>query len=143
MGSAAIIRNGSKAANTGIPLNINGGFDRVDFGIKLQASYRDKAKELTLDRKSVEADTLILKPDGREVAIDFKHAKNQGSYSNKSDLETQVRGVVNALRTGDINEFHFVTNGHFSKGFRNVVDEANKLLIQEGHTPISYHNHVS
>jgi hypothetical protein len=145
MGSAAIIRSGSTAGNTGIRLHITPGRDRLDFGIKLQSSYHDDERQLTINRRSNEADALIYRPGGREVAIDFKHAMNQGPVSDKGVLKSQVAGVVNALRTEEIHEFHFVTNGHFTKGakgFMAVIDEANKLLTEEGRTPISCHDHV-
>ena len=151
MGTAELIRSGSTATNTRLKLHIDVGSDRVDHGIKLQASYLDPERKLFQSRKEIEADILIYKPGGREVAVDFKHAKGGGGFSDKggkgntragkSDLASQLAGVVNALKTGEIHEFHFATNGHFSTGFKEAVDQTNATLPRDC-KPISLHNHV-
>lgn len=116
MGRAELQRTLSPATNTGgLPLHIDISRDKVDHGVPLQASYLDPERRLFQSRKSIEADILIWKPDGREVAVDFKHAKGGGGFSDKggkkntlagiSDLATQLVGVVNALKTGEISEF--------------------------------------
>lgn len=152
MGRAELQRTVSPATNTGgLPLHIDISRDKVDHGIPLQASYLDPERRLFQSRKSIEADILIWKPDGREVAVDFKHAKGGGGFSDKggkkntlagkSDLATQLVGVVNALKSGEISEFHFATNGHFSSGFKEAVERANENLPR-GCSPISLHEHV-
>lgn len=142
MGVASLIRRSSTAKNTGAKLRITAGIDRVDFCNKLQAGY--PVKGLEISRKTVEADAQIWR-SGREISIDFKHAKGGRSYSakqGKAELEQQVHGVMNALRTGEAHEFHFVTNGHFSKGFMKVIDKANESLVDSGIEPIACHEHV-
>jgi hypothetical protein len=154
MGAAQLVRRPSTARDSEAVLSITPGQDRVDFGIKLQASYADDERKLFQDRKTIEADLLISKPspEPREVAVDFKHAKNAGGFSDKSgrektlagisDLATQLKGVVNALRTGEIDEFHFATNGHFTDSFTDAIKRTNEELQEADLTPISLHEHV-
>jgi hypothetical protein len=161
MGTASLIHGSSKAANGGgLPLRVDP-LDRLDFGIKLQASYRDDARTLFQHRKTIEADLLIYRPPpqpniffqhGQEIAIDFKHAKDGRGYTDKdgrektkagsSALATQLAGVVSALKTGEIDEFHFVTNGHFSEAFQEAVNDANRTFAALRLSPISMHEHV-
>lgn len=164
MGTASLIHDSSAAANIGgLPLRVDP-LDRLDFGIKLQASYQDDDRRLFQHRKTIEADLLIYRPPpqpnillerGREIAIDFKHAKDGRGYTDKdgrektksgtSALATQLAGVVSALKTGEIDEFHFVTNGHFSEGFREAVDDANRTMKAASGQDldlISMHEHV-
>ncbi len=161
MGTAALIRKNSIASNTnGLPLHITP-LDRFDFGIKLPARYLDEERVLFQNRKTIEADILICRPPPqpnmllepyREIAVDFKHAKDGKGHSDKegakktkegtSALATQLAGVVNALRTDDIHEFHFVTNGHFSRGFKEAVERTNLELVALECQPISLHEHV-
>ena len=161
MGTASLIRGASKSVNSdGLPLHVDP-LDRLDFGIKLQASYEDDERTLFQHRKTIEADLLIYRPPpqpniffqpGREIAIDFKHAKDGRGYTDKdgrektkagtSALATQLAGVVSALKTAEIDEFHFVTNGHFSEGFQAAVNDANETFTALRLSPISMHEHV-
>ncbi len=158
MGTAALIRKGSKAKNTGTLLTISPG-DRVDFGEKIFLNREKKQSgemELRAPRKTIENDTSLWKMDeGREIGIDFKHVKGGGSYGDKGELKGQVDNVVRAIRHGQIHEYHFVTNGHFSTGkikadgtktagFMGVIEAANKELAEAGClAQISCHEHVT
>jgi len=153
MGTAALIRQTSQPSNQGgRPLSITAGSDKVQHGIKLQGRYFDSQRELYQARKTVEADIIIQKPGGRDIAVDFKHVKGGGSVSDKggreatrrgeSDLATQIFGIKAALKTGEIHEFHFATNGRFGNGFKEAVETANRDLAQGGHAPISLHENV-
>jgi hypothetical protein len=161
MGTAALIRKPSNAADKAdSPLYITSR-DSLDFGIKLQARYADDERKLFQKRKTIEADLLISRPPAqpnvllethREIAVDFKHAKHGKSYSDKSGgqntelgesaLSTQLKGIFNALKTEEIHEFHFVTNGHFSESFRHAVEKTNAALLSEGCCSIALHEHV-
>lgn len=153
MGTAALIRQTSQPANKGgRPLSIQPGVDRVDHGIKLQGRYFDDRRELYQSRKTIEADIIIKRPGTADIAVDFKHAKDGGSVSDKdgreatkrgeSALATQLFGIKGALQTGEIEEFHFATNGRFSDAFRDAVSNTNRELAQSGDAPISLHEHV-
>ncbi|MBX7255916.1 MAG: hypothetical protein K1Y02_06110 [Candidatus Hydrogenedentes bacterium] len=161
MGTAALIRKSARATGKpDSPLYISPR-DSLDFGIKLQASYADDERKLFHSRKTIEADLLISRPPPqpnrllephREIAVDFKHVKHGKSYSDKdgeqktkegtSSLAKQLKGVASALKTEEIHEFHFVSNGHFSESFRRAVDNANSELIAYGCKPILLHEHV-
>lgn len=142
MGTAALIRNGSKATNTGKLLTITPGVDRVDFGDKI--SLNREGNESASPRSSIERDTSLWKKiGGREIGIDFKHVQSGGSYGDKGELKGQVDGVVRAIQHGQIHEYNFVTNGHFAPGFMKVINEANEKLTETGGPPISCHEYVS
>lgn len=77
------------------------------------------------DRITVEADLLICRPARTlgyyNVGVDFKH-----SYTGHPPLEqSQVDGVLVALKTGEIQEFHFASNTSFSPGAVEMIDAAN------------------
>lgn len=100
--------------------------DRVDFGVKFQASYDGASSELKDQprRLTVEADTYIQRHE-KIIGIDFKYSKN-GEYSSYSI--DQLKGIKNAILTGECTEFNFVTNGRFSEGFTKAVDQINQDL---------------
>lgn len=106
--------------------------DRLDFGIKLQASYKNvPAKDLDQPRRgTVEADLFInrnrgpLEPD-KIIGVDFKHSR--GSTYDNYDMQ-QIKGIQVALQTGEIHEFCFVSNVKFSQGFKDKIQATNEEL---------------
>jgi hypothetical protein len=108
--------------------------DRLDLGIKLQASYKDGPRIMQPRRKTVEADAFIQRPDPETgdtkiLGIDVKHSMNAGTYHGKGDeFSKQIDGLVVALRAGEIHEYHFVTNGHFDVGVKELIEKANDRL---------------
>lgn len=149
LGSAALIHQESNAKNTGMRLKIYS-TDRVDLGIKLRASYPFAEKELPSQPKRgrTEADLFISRPTGilghKNIGVDFKHSMNAGEYSGgikTSDIE----GRMIALLTGEIAEFHYVSNGTFSKTVKEAIDKVNSEIRKEKGNNIgliSYHEHV-
>lgn len=126
LGPAALVQKQAVEITGGPPLQIQKG-DRLDFGIKHQARYYVNDILLTgqpSKRSTVESDLHITRGSER-VGIDFKHSKI-GSYNpNIGELNEQLQGVVTALRTGEVTRFCFVTNGKFTKSFKDAVNEAN------------------
>jgi len=124
--------------------------DRLDFGIKLQASYAGGGNLNVTDgvsksifaqpyRKTVEADLLITQPPspmggGKEIAVDFKHSIGTATIS-----EEQLKGVAVALKTGEVDEWHFVSNTNFSGSVQTKITEINKELISENKPIIQLH----
>lgn len=136
---------GSKEpSNGGRALNISSS-DRVDLGVKLQADYhsnqlnrpRGTGKYQKL-RQTIEADTLVSRQDKTipPTAIDFKHVRHGGVCKdrdsrdpcNKQPFRSQLDGIENAIRTGDIADFHFVTNGTFDNNMKAAINEVNDRL---------------
>lgn len=150
LGTAALITGESKAANRPATLRIHS-TDRLDLGIKLQASYPGTANELPSQprRCTVEADLFISRPasplegGGKNIGVDFKHALDSGTYSGMIS-DSQIAGIRVALQTGEIQEFHFVTNGKFSSSVRQAIEQANHELSAAGVTDrlILYHENV-
>lgn len=109
--------------------------DRVDFGLKQQASYMQKSSIFVTDgfesfifdqpnRLTVEADLLIHKEDGI-VGVDFKHS-SVGGESNISSI--QLDGIYTALETGEVDEFHFISNTSFNSKTIDRVKEINDKI---------------
>jgi hypothetical protein len=115
--AAALIGHTWPAGNDlDVALTIQPG-DRIDFGIK----FRGDA-----NRRTVEADVLIQSPDGTR-AVDVKHARD-GRY--RSHLTTAHAGAIAAvLRRGEVETFHFVTDGRFSRGYAAAIEQVNSLLM--------------
>ncbi len=107
--------------------------DRLNFGQKFQARYGQQNVLPVTDgttqdffrqpnRTTVEADLLITRPgfgSSKEIAVDFKHSAGKAGIDS-----SQLKGVAVALKTGDVNEFHFVSNTDF---LPTVVREVNQL----------------
>jgi hypothetical protein len=154
MGTAALGQKTSKASNTkhsAPDLRINVGKDQVDFGTKSQinSSFPDGKTRVSPSRKTIESDIQIGRetPHGyREIGVDFKHVKDAGSKSldrRKGRDVNQIDNVVKAIQSGDLHEYHFVTNGRFSEPFREAIDKANDDLVANGNDPIGLHEYVS
>lgn len=150
LGTASLIEKESKAMNGPSKLKIYPS-DRIDLGIKLQARYPGAEAVLTSQpkRRTVEADLFISRPtsifDGgfKNIGVDFKHSMNSGTYSGRISV-SEIEGRKVALMTGEIDEFHYVSNGTFSKNVRETIDKANIELRETGKNDslISYHENV-
>lgn len=123
---------------TGATLKIHS-TDSLAFGAKQQGWYGRPGPIAVQDgprrsvfyqpsRKSVEADLLIRRPHAfsyEEIGIDFKHSQD-GRPSDVPDSE--IEGAWTALRTGELAEFHFVSNTKFSTRTRDKVGEVNRQI---------------
>jgi hypothetical protein len=147
MGAAALAKGGSKASNGAPSLNIYSGRDIVTFGDKSYMNRRiiDKDTWEAPSRASIECDIRIARPtiDGfREIGVDFKHVRENGTKHSSADLKNQVENVVEAIKSGQLHEYHFVTNGNFGSGAKEVIAQANVELARTGDTPIGIHEYV-
>lgn len=123
-----------------------GAGDQVDFGLKQQASYGGQGNLIVTDgreagfffqpyRGTVEADLLITRHGGLEsIAIDFKHSIGHAAIDRK-----ELEGVKVALLTGEIQEWHFISNVSFSSSVIIQVNEINQELQKAGCPPIQLH----
>lgn len=138
LGTAALISKWYKATDGIASLRIFP-IDRIDFGIKLQASYfgTEKVLESQPKRGTVEADLFISRPRSiieggyREIGVDFKHSLYGETYGGTIS-DSQIKGIKIAILTGEIHEFHFVTNGAFSQKVLEKIETANEDLKKEG-----------
>lgn len=147
MGTAALSERSSHASNTkhsAPSLHIDPAKDKLVFGPKshLNHKYNETGKIGDRTRRTIEGDAQFFR-NGREIAIDFKHVKEAGTKGSSADHRNQVENVTRAIQHGMVNEYHFVTNGTFSKPFKEAIDQANDVLVASGDTPIAYHEHVS
>ncbi len=122
------------------PISID---DRLDFGPKLQASYgrggdinvtdgKNKSVFSQPHRKTVEADLMITQPakdGGKEIAVDFKYSINKATITRQ-----QLEGVAVALKTGEIDEWHFVSNKGFIGSVKKDLHEIN-IDLKNNHKP--------
>jgi hypothetical protein len=129
----------------GRPISIG---DRLDFGPKLQASYGGggdinvtdgKTKSIFSQphRKTVEADLMITQSPmdgGKEIGVDFKHSIGTASITRQ-----QLEGVAVALKTGEVDEWHFVSNTRFSGSVKKDLQEINKDLEDDNKPVIQLH----
>lgn len=148
MGTAALIGKLSSPVNGGPKLYIEPATDTVTFGVKSTINRemnRFGFVELPT-RRTIESDIRIgrSEPFGgyREIGVDFKHSLG-GARHTSSDLKNQVENVARAIRHGEIDEYHFVTNGRFAESFQRVIDAANEELKATGCMPIACHEYVT
>ena len=151
LGTAALITKDSKAKNTGINLKIYS-TDRPDLGFKLQARYPFAEDVLPSQPKrgTTEADLFISRPTGlfdggfKNIGVDFKHSMNASTYSGRISI-AEIDGRKVALMTGEVDEFHYVTNGTFSDSVKEAFDKTNLELQAAGYGDnlISYHENVT
>ena len=151
LGTAEILRQSNTSEKSMAPSNGGrnlyiGKSDRIDLGVKLQADYHSNELNRPVStgkynklRTTIEADALISRSSATAsppVAVDFKHTRNNGSCKssdsksarNKQPFKSQLDGIENAIRTGDIAEFHFVTNGSFADSMKRPIEELNVKL---------------
>jgi hypothetical protein len=135
------MRHRPARARSGGPELFVGTRDRLVFGPKIQARYgaegplrfvdhRGPGTFGQPDRTTVEADLLVVKPGGTEVAVDFKH------WIQPVQLEEpQLEGVVVGLLTGEIDEFFFVANTSFRGESITAVEAANARIAAHNADP--------
>ena len=108
------------AGNGGDPVRIVKGEDQLIFGQKLPAG---------VDRKTVEADTLVVKPDGRKIAIDAKSYSR--TFGASEGLRAELKGIQEAIRQGEVHEFHFAVRGAISSDAKDLIEQADRVLRDE------------
>ena len=102
--------------------------DYCSFCFKLQASYPGSEKCLKGQprRETVESDLQIfISKQQWEVGIDFKHTQNHRPILPSPK---QIAGLASALKTGEIDQFWFVSNYLFSKSSHVLVKSLNEEL---------------
>lgn len=128
--TASLINGRSKAGNASVILQISPG-DRLDMGIKLEASHsginRYSVGLYKPRRGTVEADAFVVSPSGHSRGIDYKFSKTGKGSSIEED---QLKGVFNAIRCGEVNEFHFVANGTFGNTAKDRIAYYNQELMK-------------
>jgi hypothetical protein len=126
--------------------------DRLSFGQKFQASYGPQDTIPVTDgkaasffqqphRTTVEADLLITRHtiwSYREIAVDFKHSTGKAQID-----KTQLEGVAVALKTGDVDEFHFVSNTSYASDVIEEVDRLNRELREANCPEIKLHSNYN
>lgn len=112
------------------------------FGLKYQASYGARGPIAVTDgqtrsvfyqpkRSTVEADLVITRPVGIlpgstiDIAVDFKLST---TASPTQVTETQLEGVLVALKTGEVDAFYFATNTHFDNQTVALVQQINRRI---------------
>lgn len=141
MGTAALSRDVSTPRNSGASaLFIETGVHKVTFGNKIPLDRRLASKDPSL-KDGLECDISVYDPrSGRDVGIDFKHTEST-KRSSATD-RAQIEAVVQAIHEGQIDEYHFVTNGTFGSGFIREIDAANVVLAERGDPLIGCHEYV-
>lgn len=102
--------------------------DYCSFCFKLQASYPGSEEYLKGQprRGTVESDLQIfISKQQLEVGIDFKYTQNRRPIRLSSQ---QIAGLASALKTGEIDQFWFVSNYLFSKSSHALVKSLNKEM---------------
>ncbi|MBN1182401.1 MAG: hypothetical protein JXB49_08955 [Bacteroidales bacterium] len=115
--------------------------DRIDFGLKFEASYGMKGPIRVTDglqselfqqpgRVTVEADLLITRPVGifdfKQIGVDYKYTSDENKHTIS---RSQLEGIWVALQTGALDEFNFVGNYEFDNATKkDVADINNKIL---------------
>lgn len=126
LSTSAIIQKGEKGIRTslGTDLRISGA-DTVGFGHKFPSHYALGTKK----SNTIEADTVIQKPtltSHRMVGIDAKYSKSR-KYGHVT--QRQLDGIQNNFNDGNLDEFHFVTNGKFQNSFKVAVEMKNAEIL--------------
>jgi hypothetical protein len=139
--TASLINGESKAGNARVTLHISP-TDRVDMGIKLQASHssinRHSVGLYNPKRGTVEADTFVVAPNGYSRGIDYKFSK---TGRDSSIEESQLKGVFNAILLGEVHEFHFVANGTFRNTAKDGIARYNQELMKNELESRREHSH--
>jgi hypothetical protein len=125
--AAALVQKEFKSSN-GHTLKIYN-TDRLDLG---QKSASNQVLS-TVKKNTIESDILIQRSRGPFngfdiIGIDAKYTKDS-TYNKLSDR--QLDGVKSSLLNGELSEFHFVTNAHFTEKFKERIDTANREIIIE------------
>jgi len=99
--------------------------DVLGFGQKEAANYALS----TAKRGTIESDIKIDRED-TIIGIDAKYTKER-EYKVLPGLGKELNGVRKAISDGQLNEFYFVTNVHFSSDFKKTVDDTNIKIIKD------------
>jgi hypothetical protein len=132
--STAALMNTPATSRSGKELFINYQKDMLDFGAKISREanvFNDKGvieNLFGLKSRTIEADALVVKPDGTEIAIDAKYT-SRSEYKNVP--YEQLRGIREGFNLGKFDKFYFVTNKAFSGAFINEVTNTNLQLVRD------------
>lgn len=88
--------------------------DRMDFGIKMNPGLPN--------RRTVEADIMIHFHSGKRIGVDTKYSSNNNNYNGRIS-EQVLTGIANAIHTGEINEFHFISNAKFTNKHKKTLSD--------------------
>ncbi|MBM7804192.1 hypothetical protein JOD57_000029 [Geodermatophilus bullaregiensis] len=99
--------------NGGNPVRINQGSDELIFGQKLPSAP---------GRRTVEADILVVKGDGHKIGIDSKNYSR--AFGPSEDLRSQLEGVKEAIRQGEVHEYHFAVRGRITQTAKDLIQQA-------------------
>src|SRR6202000_1143017 len=94
--AARFIDRARTPGNGGNPLSVTKGEDELLFGAKLPAGP---------NRKHVEADVMVVKPSAFKIGVDSKAYTRP--FPPSSDLKAELQGIKEAIRQGEVHEFHF------------------------------------
>ena len=119
--AAAIIQKKEIPTTDGNTLNMLGSY-RVDFGIKT-SSYLGKY---------VESDMFISQRNAPPIGVDIKYtlSPKTKTYTLKDDTKIEMQKVKYAIKSNNIQEYFYVSNGEFSKGIKDEVGAHNKELVE-------------
>lgn len=118
--AARFIDGARTPGNGGNALRVVKGEDELIFGQKLPAGP---------DRKHVEADVMIVKPDGYKIGIDSKAYSRP--FPPSTDLKAELAGIKEAIRQGEVHEFHFAVRDAISPSARALIEAADRELRAE------------
>jgi hypothetical protein len=118
--AARFIDRARTPGNGGNPLQVVKGEDELLFGPKLPAGP---------NRKHVEADVMVVKTDGYKIGIDSKAYSSPFGPSN--GLKAELDGIKEAIRQGEVHEFHFAVRDRISPTAKELIEAADMELRAE------------
>ena len=118
--AARFIDSARTPGNGGNPLQVTKGKDELIFGQKLPAGP---------NRKHDEADDMVVKPDAHMVGVDSKAYSRP--FPPSSDLKAELEGVKEAIRQGEVHEFHFAVRDAISPTAKGLIEAADRELRAE------------
>jgi hypothetical protein len=118
--AARFIDRARTPGNGGNPLSVTKGEDELLFGAKLPAGP---------NRKHVEADVMVVKPSGFKIGVDSKAYTRP--FPPSSDLKAELQGIKEAIRQGEVHEFHFAVRDRISPTAKELIETADRELRAE------------
>jgi hypothetical protein len=118
--AARFIDDARTPGNGGNPVHVVKGEDDLVFGQKLPAGP---------NRKHVEADVMVVKPGGHKIGIDSKAYSRP--FPPSSDFKAELEGVKQAIRQGEVHEFHFAVREAISPTAKGLIEAADRELRAE------------